>query len=113
MPIGWLLCYYQKFCKVKTPSSGVFGGLKMELKVPLKKSRSGRFQISLFKDHRLVSPFRNCKDELSIARTRAFVQFFKYTESMQQVEWFSFWCSPEELRDLSNALDGLADLGEE
>ena len=79
----------------------------MELKVPFKKSRSGRFQISLFKDNELISPFRESREEITAARTRAFVQFFKYTESLQPVEWFSFWCSPLELRDLVSAISGL------
>ncbi len=79
----------------------------MELKIPYKKSRSGRFQISLFKDHKLVAPFRDCTTEISVAQTRAYVQFFKITESMEQVEWFSFWCSPGELRDLGRAISAL------
>ncbi|MFC1550939.1 hypothetical protein ACFL6P_00100 [Candidatus Latescibacterota bacterium] len=84
-----------------------------ENKGPYKKSRSGRFQISLFKTQRFISSRSDFESELPVAQVRACVQYSRYNHSKQDWDRNSIWCSPEELRDLGNALDGLVDYGAE
>ena len=84
----------------------------MKLKVPYKKSRSGRFQISLFKDHRFVSPMSDCSAELSIAQIRVCIQYSHFDHWKQKWKRFSIWCSPDELSDLGRAISGLKDFNE-
>jgi len=72
---------------------------------PYKKSRMGRFQISLFRNKKIIP----AKDDFSIEREfiseRACIQYSQYVQG----EWRrqQIWCSPNEIRDLVNALDGL------
>ena len=72
---------------------------------PYKKSRCGRFQVSLFRNTKIIP----AKDEYSIEREvtweRACLQYAR----LVQGEWRrqQIWCSPDELRDLVNTLDGL------
>ena len=80
-----------------------------EDKGPYKKSRVGRFQISLFRIQRYIAPMRDCSAELPISRVRACVQYSTFDRSKQEWDRHSIWCSPEELRDLGNALHGLVE----
>ena len=83
--------------------------LKMnESKAPYKRSRSGRFQVSLFKFDRLIRKGNDFMPEQIIKQVRVCIQYSKIDRTTNQWEQQQIWCSPEELRDLGNALSGIA-----
>ena len=75
---------------------------------PIKKARSGRFQISLWNFQQHMS--RGKKEsiiyiEQEVERQRACVQFSTYNKATGQWQNQSIWCSPEDLRSLAEAMD--------
>ncbi len=72
-------------------------------KTPKAKSRSGRFQVSIWSTGR-------DEDSLSgYCRFRVCIQHSRYNRQQEQWENQSIWCSPEEVRDLHDALDKLSE----
>ena len=76
---------------------------------PYKKIRNGRFQISMFKCSKVLRSGGDTTSELIVENTRVCVQYSRYNRRSGDWERQSIWCSPDELRDLGNALDGLAE----
>ena len=71
-----------------------------------KKSRVGRFQISLLRKTIIIPAKDECASmEREIVSERACIQYGVKVRG----KWLNqqIWCSPDELRDLVNALDGL------
>ena len=83
-----------------------------ENKGPYKKSRVGRFQVSLFKANRFISPLSDYGAEIPFVQVRACIQYSRFNHWNHQWERCSIWCSPEELRDLVNAVSGLTSFDE-
>jgi len=78
-----------------------------ESKAPYKKSRSGRFQVSLFKNERIVKEGDDFIPELRIEQVRVCIQYSYFDRKENKWMRQQIWCSPEELRDLKNAMSGL------
>lgn len=74
-------------------------------KGPFKKGRCGSFQVSLFRSQRRMEAKDDYDIECTLETVRVCIQHSRYvgrTWDRQQI-----WCSPDELRDLAQALDGL------
>ena len=84
-----------------------------EKKEPYKKSKSGRFQISLFKFERVLKERNEEKEtkntEIILENVRVCVQYSIFSKSYNRWQRQQIWCSPEELRDLCNAVSGLTE----
>ena len=75
---------------------------------PIKKVRSGRFQISLWNFRQNFS--RGRKEsivyiEKEVEKARACVQFSTFNKATGRWQNQSIWCSPEDLRSLADAMD--------
>lgn len=78
-----------------------------ESKPPYRRSRSGRFQVSLFQFERLVGKGDDFRPEHIVEQVRVCIQYSYFKRSTNRWERDQIWCSPEELRDLGNAMSGL------
>ena len=74
---------------------------------PFKKCRNGRFQISLFRNEKTIPVPED--DHYGCERTRTWFRVCVQYSQFVDGEWErqQIWCAPEELRDLSDALDRL------
>ena len=79
-----------------------------ERKGPYKKGTCGKFQVSLFKTERIVRLGDDFRPERIIEQVRVCIQYSFFRRSTNSWEREQIWCSPEELRDLSNAILGIA-----
>jgi hypothetical protein len=79
-----------------------------ESKGPYKKSKSGRFQVSLFKFDRILGRGNDFQPEQVVEQVRVSVQYSYFKNSTNRWERDQIWCSPEELRDLGIAISGLS-----
>jgi hypothetical protein len=81
--------------------------VSQEKKGPYKKSRIGKFQISLFHNSRIIpaDEEKGRLQEREVQWERSCVQFSRKIQGEWQRQ--EIWCSPGELRDLANALDAL------
>ena len=74
---------------------------------PYRKSKSGRFQISLFKFEKVIRNGDTIRSEVIIDNIRACVQYSKYNNKAGEWQRQQIWCSPEELRDIVDVIDKL------
>ena len=79
----------------------------MDKKGPYKKSKSGKFQISLFKFDKLIKEGDTISCEIIVDNYRTCIQHSRFSIKYQSWQQQQIWCSPEELRDLANAIEGL------
>ena len=80
-----------------------------EKKGPYKKSKSGRFQVSLFKFEKLIRKGDTIRSELIVDNFRVCIQYSTFSKKYNNWQRQQIWCSPEELRDLGNAISGLTE----
>ena len=78
-----------------------------EKKGPYKKSKSGRFQISLFKSEKLLRKGDTIRSEVIVDNIRVCIQYSQFRQDINRWERQQIWCTPDEIRDLANAIDGL------
>ena len=79
-----------------------------EKKGPDTKVRHGRFQLSIWKQTKVIAPKdeqRGFVPERKVDVVRACIQYSRKWNGSWQNQ--SIWCSPEELRDLQHAMDKL------
>jgi len=74
---------------------------------PYRKSKTGRFQISLFKFEKVIKNGDTIRSEVRIDNIRACVQYSNYNNRAGEWQRQQIWCSPEELRDIVSAIDNL------
>ena len=74
---------------------------------PYRKSKAGRFQISLFKFEKVIRNGDTIRSEVIIDNIRACVQYSKYNNYAGEWQRQQIWCTPEELRDIVDAIDKL------
>ncbi|MBT4484088.1 MAG: hypothetical protein HOC71_10485 [Candidatus Latescibacteria bacterium] len=74
---------------------------------PYRKTKSGRFQISLFKFEKVIRNGDTIRSEVRIDNIRVCVQYSNYNNRAGEWHRQQIWCSPEELRDLVDAIDNL------
>ncbi|MFC1606868.1 hypothetical protein ACFL47_02765 [Candidatus Latescibacterota bacterium] len=74
---------------------------------PYRKSKSGRFQISLFKFEKVIRNGDDIRSEVSVDNIRVCVQYSKFNNKAGEWQRQQIWCTPEELRDLVDAIDKL------
>jgi hypothetical protein len=74
---------------------------------PYKTRKSGRFQISLFKFEKVIRNGDTIRSELIVDNIRICVQHSYFNNNTGQWKRQQIWCSPEEIRDLMNAIDNL------
>ena len=74
---------------------------------PYRKTKSGRFQISLFKFEKVIRNGDTIRSEVIIDNIRVCVQYSNYNNKAGEWQRQQIWCTPEELRDLVNAIDNL------
>lgn len=75
---------------------------------PIKKARSGRFQISLwnFRQHESKGSKESITYlEQDVERGRTCIQFSTYSKATNKWQNQSIWCSPQDLRSLADAMD--------
>ena len=75
--------------------------------LPYRKSRSGRYQISLFKFEKVIRNGDSIRSEVRIDNIRVCVQYSNYNNRAGEWQRQQIWCTPEELRDLVDAIDNL------
>ena len=76
--------------------------------LPIKKVKSGRFQISLWNFGQRLSKGRKesiIYIEQEVERQRACIQFSTFNKATGRWQNQSIWCSPEDLRSLADAMD--------
>jgi len=78
---------------------------------PFIKKRIGRFQISVWKCERVVSPppEKEYIPERVYEVLRACVQYSRYNRKLGDFDRQQIWCNQNELRELALALDALGD----
>ncbi|MBT4483460.1 MAG: hypothetical protein HOC71_07265 [Candidatus Latescibacteria bacterium] len=74
---------------------------------PYRKSKSGRFQISLFKFEKVIRNGDTIRSEVIVDNIRVCVQYSKFNNRAGEWQRQQIWCTPEELRDLVDAIDNL------
>ncbi len=74
---------------------------------PYKSRKSGRFQISLFKFEKVIRAGDTIRSELIVENIRICLQHSYFNNNTGQWQRQQIWCSPEEIRDLINAIDNL------
>ena len=79
----------------------------MDKKGPYKKTKSGKFQISLFKFDKVLRKGNTIESELVVDNYRACIQHSRFSTKDHRWQRQQIWCSTEELRELANALDDL------
>ena len=86
--------------------------MEEQTKGPLFKSRSGKFQATIWK-RRKVIPANDARyqPEREIEIVRACIQYSRYNWQRREYDRQLIWCDPHELRDLANALDLLGSDG--
>ena len=63
--------------------------------------------------HRFITARSDCGTEIPFEQVRACIQYSRYNHEKQDWDRSSIWCSPEELRDLGNALNDLVSYDED
>ncbi len=76
-------------------------------KGPVAKSKVGKFQISLWRIKKLRPAEDDFDAEKEFTIERACVQYSRYNRATGNWDRQNIWFNANELRDLSNALDGL------
>ncbi|MCG2661315.1 MAG: hypothetical protein L6437_13845 [Kiritimatiellae bacterium] len=74
-------------------------------KQPISKKQTGRFQITVWKNHKIVPGDEHGfipEREYDIVRTC--IQYSKFNRLTRQYDRQQIWCNPMELRDLFQAL---------
>jgi hypothetical protein len=72
---------------------------------PIRKEQVGRFQISIWKNHRLIKARNDFDVEREVETTRACIQHSTYSNTERAWKNQSIWANAEELRDLAQVLD--------
>ena len=85
--------------------------MESEKKGPEMKARSGRFQVTIWKHDKTISPRSAFGAERQLVVVRACVQHSRWNRITREWENQSVWCSVLELRDLVQALDALNETG--
>ena len=80
-------------------------------KGPERKTRVGRFQVSLWRTKRTIAAKNDFEAEREFVSRRACVQHSRMNQQSGIWENQQVWCSLEELRDLAQALDKFGDEG--
>jgi hypothetical protein len=78
-----------------------------ENKGPVFKTRSGRFQVSIWRQDRVVPGRSDWGAERDVIMYRACIQHSKWNPMTREWENQNIWCSVDDLRSLVNALDEL------
>ena len=79
-------------------------------KGPLNKSKIGRFQVSLWKRDKFIPPRHGYDAGRTVVVRSACVQYSRWNRETSKWENQSIWCNWDELRDLVQALEGIAPL---
>ena len=74
---------------------------------PMSKSKTGRFQVSLWKRNRVFAARHEYDTERTFVSRRACVQYSRWNRYTRSWENQSIWCGWEELRDLVQALESI------
>ena len=72
---------------------------------PIKKTPVGRFQISLWRNKRIIPATHDFDAEREFISERICIQYSRLNRLSQSWENQQVWCNPDELRDLSQAID--------
>jgi len=75
--------------------------------LPVHRSRSGRFQISIWRRKKVIPAKHDFDVEREVEITRACIQYGRKNRISGEWQNQSIWCSPDELRSLATALDEL------
>ena len=78
-----------------------------EKKGPSKKSRCGKFQISVWKKTRRIAARDDFDAEREIKIHRVCIQHSRFNNAEQKWANQRVWCSPDEILDLVRAIDDL------
>lgn len=84
--------------------------MESENKGPLNRSKIGRFQVSLWKRDKFVPPRHGYDTGCTVTVRSACVQYSRWNRISRSWENQSIWCDWDELRDLVQALEGIAPL---
>ena len=83
--------------------------MREEKRGPVRKKQVGRFQVSIWKRHKVVP----ARDDFGVEReydiVRACIQYSQYNRTVGEFERKQIWCNPDELRNLVEALDELGE----
>ena len=83
--------------------------MKAENNGPIVKTRSGRFQVSIWRHDRGVPARSDFVAEREVTMHRACVQFSRWNRLSREWENQNIWCGVDDLRSLVKALEGLND----
>ena len=81
--------------------------METERKGPISKSKTGRFQVSLWKRDKVIAARNEYAAERTIVLRRACVQYSRWNHYTHSWENQSIWCNWDELRDLVQALEDI------
>ena len=74
---------------------------------PEKKAQVGRFQVSLWRTKKVLAARNDFEPERQFVARRGCIQYSRLNQLKQTWENQQVWCNLDELRDLSQALDGI------
>jgi hypothetical protein len=72
---------------------------------PIRKERVGRFQVTIWKNHRLIKARNDYDVEREVETVRGCIQHSTYNKTEGTWRNQSIWVNAEELRDLAQLLD--------
>jgi hypothetical protein len=105
------LCPSEKRNSAYRMSSSGGATMESEKKGPEMRTRSGRFQVTIWKRDRTIPPRSAFGAERQVVAVRACVQYSRWNRITREWENQSIWCGVHELRDLVQALDALNETG--
>lgn len=79
--------------------------MEIENKGPISKTKTGRFQVSLWKRDHVVAARHEYDTERTFVSRRACVRYSRWNRYMRSRENQSIWCGWEQRRDLVQALE--------
>jgi hypothetical protein len=80
---------------------------------PIKKARIGHFEISLWKNRRVIKAKNDFDAERKVETVRACIQHSRYKNTEGAWQNQNIWCNTDELRDLAQLLDQFNEEDEE
>ena len=81
-------------------------------KGPVSKGKSGRFEISIWHWKKVIPPreeYRHLFAEREVDIQRVCIQYSQWNKRLQEWQKSAIWCSIDDLRSLSDALDQLTE----
>jgi ASC-1-like (ASCH) protein len=82
--------------------------MNAEKSQPLSKKQVGRFQVSIWKRHKIVpGDEAGFRPEREYDVIRACVQYSRFNRLTREFDRQQIWCNPDDLRNLVQALDEL------